>query len=114
MKVAICARTCTHNGQNPEMQLTELQEYCKRRAWEITREYVDVGISGTKEKRPQLDQLSADAKHRHFDALVVWRFDRFARSVSHRLPAGRQQFDPSYLHRVAHMFLSVDLSPFGT
>lgn len=87
MKAAIYARVSTHNGQNPEMQLAELREYCQRRGWEISREYVDVGISGTKEKRPQLDQLSADAKHRHFDALVVWRFDRFARSVSHLLRA---------------------------
>jgi DNA invertase Pin-like site-specific DNA recombinase len=87
MKVAIYARVSTHNGQNPEMQLAELREYSQRRGWEITREYVDVGISGTKEKRPQLDQLSADAKHRRFDALVVWRFDRFARSVSHLLRA---------------------------
>src|SRR5882672_9577075 len=69
------------------MQLRELREYCQRRGWEIIREYVDVGISGTREKRPQLDKLSADAHRRHFDIVVVWRFDRFARSVSHLLRA---------------------------
>ena len=53
----------------------------------MSREYVDLGISGAKEKRPELDRLIADAHHRHFDAVVVWRFDRFARSVSHLLRA---------------------------
>jgi DNA invertase Pin-like site-specific DNA recombinase len=48
---------------------------------------VDVGISGTKEKRPELDRLMADAHRRHFDAVIVWKFDRFARSVSHLLRA---------------------------
>lgn len=87
MKTAVYARVSTLNGQDPEMQLRELREYCRRRNWEISREYVDVGISGTKEKRPQLDRLIADAHRRHFDAVVVWRFDRFARSVSHLLRA---------------------------
>ena len=83
MKVALYARVSTNNGQDPEMQLHELREYCQRRGWEIAREYVDVGISGAKEKRPQLDGLLADAHRRYFDVVVVWRFDRFARSVSH-------------------------------
>lgn len=87
MKTAVYARVSTNNGQNPEMQLRELQGYCQRRGWEVTREYVDVGISGAKEKRPELDRLLADAHRRHFDAVVVWRFDRFARSVSHLLRA---------------------------
>src|SRR5690348_17434043 len=69
------------------MQLRELREYCQRRGWTATVEYVDVGISGTKEKRPQLDRLLSDAHRRNFDAVVVWRFDRFARSVSHLLRA---------------------------
>ena len=69
------------------MQLRELREYCQRRNWEVAREYVDIGISGAKEKRPELDKLLADAHRRHFDAVVVWRFDRFARSVSHLLRA---------------------------
>jgi DNA invertase Pin-like site-specific DNA recombinase len=87
MKVAIYARVSTNNGQDPEMQLRELREYCERRGWTVLREYVDAGISGAKEKRPELDRLVADAHRRHFDTVVVWRFDRFARSVSHLLRA---------------------------
>ena len=87
MKTALYARVSTNNGQNPEMQLRELREYCQRRGWEVSREYVDVGVSGTKEKRPELDKLLADAHKRHLDAVVVWKFDRFARSVSHLLRA---------------------------
>src|SRR6202166_1589481 len=87
MKIAVYARVSTNNGQDPEMQLRDLREYCQRRNWEVAREYVDVGISGAKEKRPELDRLVADAHRRHFDAVVVWRFDRFARSVSHLLRA---------------------------
>jgi DNA invertase Pin-like site-specific DNA recombinase len=87
MKTAVYARVSTNNGQDPEMQIRELREYCQRRNWDVVREYVDVGISGAKEKRPELDRLIADAHHRNFDAVVVWRFDRFARSVSHLLRA---------------------------
>jgi DNA invertase Pin-like site-specific DNA recombinase len=88
VKVAIYARVSTaNNGQDPTMQTRELAEYCGRRGWEIAGEYVDVGISGTKEKRPELDRLMQDAHRRRFDAVVVWKFDRFARSVSHLLRA---------------------------
>jgi DNA invertase Pin-like site-specific DNA recombinase len=87
-RTALYARVSTaHNGQDPEMQLRELREYCQRRDWQITREYIDIGISGAKEKRPELDRLLTDAHSRRFDAVVVWRFDRFARSVSHLLRA---------------------------
>jgi len=87
MKTAIYARVSTVHGQDPEMQLRELREYCQRRNWDVGEEYVDVGISGAKEKRPELDRLLAHAHRRNFDAVVVWRFDRFARSVSHLLRA---------------------------
>jgi DNA invertase Pin-like site-specific DNA recombinase len=69
------------------MQLREIGEYCERRGWAVAGEYVDVGISGTKEKRPELDRLMADAHRRRFDVVIVWKFDRFARSVSHLLRA---------------------------
>jgi DNA invertase Pin-like site-specific DNA recombinase len=69
------------------MQTRELREYAERRGWTVSGEYVDIGISGTKEKRPELDRLMADAHRRRFDAVVVWKFDRFARSVSHLLRA---------------------------
>jgi DNA invertase Pin-like site-specific DNA recombinase len=88
VKVAIYARVSTaHNGQSPEMQLRELREYCARRNWTVAGEYVDVGVSGTKDSRPELNRLMADAHKRRFDIVCVWRFDRFARSVSHLLRA---------------------------
>jgi len=88
MQAAIYARVSTaNNGQDPTMQTREMREYCEPRGWQVAGEYVDVGISGTKEKRPELDRLVADAHRRRFDAVVVWRFDRFARSVSHLLRA---------------------------
>jgi DNA invertase Pin-like site-specific DNA recombinase len=69
------------------MQLRELREYCERRGFSIAGEYVDVGVSGAKDSRPELNRLMIDAAKRKFDAVVVWRFDRFARSVSHLLRA---------------------------
>ena len=87
MRVAIYARVSTNNGQDPTMQTRDLREYAERRGWTIASEYVDIGISGTKEKRPELDRLMSDAHRRRFDAVVVWKFDRFARSVSHLLRA---------------------------
>jgi DNA invertase Pin-like site-specific DNA recombinase len=76
-----------NHGQDPEVQSREIREYCQRRGWPLVGEYVDAGISGAKERRPQLDRLIADAHRRRFDVVVVWRFDRFARSVSHLLRA---------------------------
>ena len=67
------------------MQTRELREYCARRGWDVAGEYVDVGV--TKEKRPELDRLMSEAHRRRFDAVIVWKFDRFARSVSHLLRA---------------------------
>jgi DNA invertase Pin-like site-specific DNA recombinase len=88
MKVAIYARVSTTNhGQDVTLQTRELREYIEHRGWQVTDEYVDIGISGTKEKRPELDRLMWDAHRRRFDAVVVWKFDRFARSVSHLLRA---------------------------
>jgi len=88
LRVAIYARVSTsNNGQDPSLQTHELKEYCDRRRWQLAGEYVDIGISGAKEKRPQLDRLMADAHRCRFDAVVVWKFDRFARSVSHLLRA---------------------------
>jgi len=80
-RAAIYARVSTHNGQNPEMQLGEVRAYCKRREWTVSGEYVDKGISGSKEHRPALDRMLADCRKRRLDAVVVYRYDRFARSV---------------------------------
>jgi DNA invertase Pin-like site-specific DNA recombinase len=88
MRAAIYARVSTgHNGQDPTVQTRELREYCERRGWDVAGEFVDRGISGAQDSRPELNQLLADAHGRRFDAVVVWKFDRFARSVSHLLRA---------------------------
>jgi DNA invertase Pin-like site-specific DNA recombinase len=86
-RVALYARVSTCNGQDPEMQLSELREYASRRGWTIAREYVDQGVSGSKESRPQLNQLMVDALRRHFDAVLVWKIDRFGRSLKHLVNA---------------------------
>ena len=80
MKAAIYARVSTVD-QKCEMQLRELREYCIRRGWEIAGEYVDTGWSGTKASRPQLDRLMKHAGEHQFDCVVVWKLDRFGRSV---------------------------------
>ena len=87
IRAAIYARVSTNNGQNPEMQIRDLQEYCQNRGWKITDEYVDSGISGAADSRPQLNRLMADANRHRFDVLAVWDFSRFARSASHLLRA---------------------------
>src|ERR1700751_5342771 len=81
MRAAIYARVSTNNGQDPTMQTRELREYCQRRNWEIEGEYVDAGVSGAKERRPQLDALLIACPKRRVDAVVVYRYDRFARSL---------------------------------
>jgi DNA invertase Pin-like site-specific DNA recombinase len=83
MRVAVYARVSTCNGQSPEMQLAELREYASRRGWEIFREYVDHGVSGSKESRPELNRLMSDAHQRKIDAVPVWKIDRFGRSLKH-------------------------------
>jgi DNA invertase Pin-like site-specific DNA recombinase len=81
-KVGLYARVSTGNGQqDPEMQLRELREYVVRRRWEISGEYVD-HVSGSKDRRPALDRLIVAAKRREFDVVLVWKLDRFARSLS--------------------------------
>jgi DNA invertase Pin-like site-specific DNA recombinase len=69
------------------MQLRELREYCERRGWKIAEEYVDTGISGSKDSRPALNRLMADAHRRKFDAVLVWKIDRFGRSLKHLVNA---------------------------
>ena len=84
-KVAIYSRV-SGSGQNPEMQIKELQAYCRNRGWKIAGEYSD-RTSGALDSRPELNRLMADADRRRFDVVAVWKFDRFARSVSHLLRA---------------------------
>ncbi len=80
-RAGIYARVSTNNGQDPEVQLAEIRQFCKRRDWTTVQEYVDKGISGSKEHRPALDKLLADCRKRAVDCVVVYRYDRFARSL---------------------------------
>ena len=80
MKSAIYARVSTAD-QDCGMQLRELREYAQRRGWTVAGEYVDTGWSGAKTSRPQFDRLMQDASKRNFDAVLVYKLDRFGRSV---------------------------------
>ena len=87
-RVALYARVSSANGhQDPQMQLRELREYAERRGWTIVEEYIDAGISGAKDSRPALNRLMADAHRRRFDAVLVWKLDRFGRSLRHLVNA---------------------------
>ena len=87
-RVALYARVSTSNGhQDPEMQLRELREYADRRGWQVAGEYTDSGVSGSKESRPELNRLMTDAHRRRFDAILVWKVDRFGRSLKHLVNA---------------------------
>lgn len=79
-KAVLYVRVSTQE-QKTDMQLADLQEYAARRGYEISQVYEDV-ITGTAKARPGLDQLLRDAKKRRFDMVLVWKFDRFARSLS--------------------------------
>jgi DNA invertase Pin-like site-specific DNA recombinase len=76
------ARVST-SDQHPENQLLDLRRYARERGWTVESEYVDKGVSGSRERRPALDRLMEAARKRKVDVVLVWRFDRFARSVRH-------------------------------
>lgn len=86
MKVALYTRVSTHE-QSSDMQHRDLLQYCAQRGWTVAREFTDHGISGTRERRPGLDQLMAECRKRKVDTVLVWRFDRFARSTKHLIAA---------------------------
>src|SRR4051812_49042558 len=86
--VALYARVSTKDkGQDVETQLMPLREQAERKGYRVHGEYVDVGVSGSKSSRPGLDFLMSDARKKKFEGVIVARFDRFARSVSHLLRA---------------------------
>ncbi len=87
-RAAIYARVSTsNNGQDPTMQTRELEEYCQRRGWELAGCYVDNGVSGSRESRPELDRLMVDARQRKLDVVLVWKLDCFGRSLKHLVNA---------------------------
>src|SRR3989442_9562217 len=81
-RIAIYARVST-SDKTCDNQLRDLRDYCRARGWTDVREFIDTGISGTKERRPALDKLMAEVKGRHVDVVVVAAFDRLGRSVRH-------------------------------
>ena len=84
LRVALYARVSTRDkGQNPELQLAELREFAADRGWQIIGEFVDMGVSGSKDTRPQLDAMMRQAKARKLDVIAVWKLDRFGRSLRH-------------------------------
>ena len=85
-KAAIYCRVSTQD-QKTEMQLMALRKYASDRGFAIFNEYLDNGISGSIKKRPALDCLMNDSKKKKFDVILVWRFDRFARSSQHLVDA---------------------------
>jgi DNA invertase Pin-like site-specific DNA recombinase len=79
-RVALYARVST-TDQHCEIQLRELQQYAANRGWAVAGEYIDKGWSGAKASRPELDRLMADALARKIDCILVYKVDRFGRSV---------------------------------
>ena len=74
MKAAVYARVSTSNhGQDVSKQTRELRQFCEARGWVVAGEYLDQGVSGAKDSRPELNRLMADAHKRRFDAVIVWR-----------------------------------------
>lgn len=82
-----CRVSTTGHGQDVGLQLDELRAVAKQRGWTIAGEFLDEGISGSKSSRPALDKLMSAARAHEIDAVLVWRFDRFARSTGRLLQA---------------------------
>src|ERR1700747_1985164 len=81
-RVAIYTRVST-NDQHSDLQERELIDYAKRRGWRLYKIYSDKGVSGSAESRPALNQLRSDACKRYFDTVLVWKLDRYGRSLRH-------------------------------
>jgi DNA invertase Pin-like site-specific DNA recombinase len=82
MRAAIYTRVSTLD-QNPQSQLLDLQQLASQRGFEVMKTYVDHGVSGTRARRPGLDEMLFDARRHQFDVVLVWAADRLARSVKH-------------------------------
>lgn len=82
MRVSIYGRVSTIDKQNPEMQLSDLRKYAEARGWNVSGEFVD-RCSGARDKRPELDRLMEACRKRQIDGILVWRLDRWGRSLKH-------------------------------
>src|SRR5258708_26528441 len=99
MRVALYSRVSTAE-QNATMQIEELRAYCQRRQWDIAEEFEDADVPGSKEPRQALNRLLAEAKRRKFDVVLVYRYDRFARSLR-QLVNALCEFDALGIHFVS-------------
>ena len=81
LHVGVYARVSTLD-QPCENQLLEMRRYVEARGW-TAFEYVDTGVSGAKDRRPALDQLTADVRRHRIQAVVCWRLDRLGRNLRH-------------------------------
>jgi DNA invertase Pin-like site-specific DNA recombinase len=111
-RIALYARVSTKAKQDTDTQMMPLREYAKARGLEIEAEYIDRGVKGSKESRPELDKLMTAARLRKFDGVVVARFDRFARSTRHLVTA-LEEFQALNIHFIS-LNESIDTStPMG-
>ena len=90
-RTALYLRVSTAD-QKPDLQYDGLRSYAARAGLEVTLDYCDVAVSGRREGRPQLNALMTAARNHEFDCVLVWKFDRFARSTRHLLTA-LEEFD---------------------
>lgn len=91
MQVALYARVSTHDQQTLPMQLKAMREYAKKRGWKVKHEIQEIG-SGAK-TRPKREDLLKEARRRQVDAIIVWRLDRWGRSVSDLIGSIRELTD---------------------
>lgn len=113
MRVAIYARVST-GEQSPEPQLRELRDYAERRGFVVHREYVDHASGEVRRRRhaPAFEELMADARRRRFDCVLVWKYDRFARSLG-ALVAALQEFRDLGVDFISHTQAIDTTTPMG-
>ena len=85
MKAVIYLRVSTRDKQDIQTQRKVCLDYCEREGIEVLKEYADVGVSGSKESRPQFDLMLRDMRNKMFDTIIVHKLDRIGRSISHLL-----------------------------
>ena len=112
-RVAIYARVST-GEQSPQAQLRELRAYAEHRGFEITREYVDHASGDVRRRRraPEFEALMADARRRRFDCVLVWKYDRFARTLG-ALISALQEFRDLGVDFISHTQAIDTTTPMG-
>lgn len=91
-RTALYLRVSTPD-QKPDLQYDGLYRYAERAELEIVGDYCDIAVSGRREGRPRLNALMTSVRNHEVDCVLVWKFDRFARSTRHLLTA-LEEFDP--------------------